>query len=66
MTAAEIEKRFKAGEIATETFGSKRNYYEIGDTRITQKQFSIIKLMPHDFKMEVGGWTKHRYKYAAP
>jgi len=69
MTKKEINKRFEDGEILTMTFSIRKNYFEIGGKRITEKQFDAVKKEYKDnlnVKADYGGFTRHYYSFAIP
>lgn len=64
MTKQEIESRFKAGEELIQTFYIRSSGYQIGDKRITQRQFNAaINIMPYRLDIIGLGITRHVYKY---
>lgn len=63
MTKKEIEDRFKSGEKLIMTFGIRKNFFEIGGERITQKQFSSCANLPNTRDIIASGLTKHVYTY---
>lgn len=64
MTREEIIQKLEAGETLKMTFGIRNNYYNIGEEKITERQFnSMVKLYGDklDFVNDFGGFTKHKY-----
>ena len=64
MTFKEIEQRFLSGEKLTKSFYIRKIHHDIGDTRITEKQFyKLINTYDTVFTADYGGFTKHYYTF---
>jgi hypothetical protein len=64
MTFKEVEERFLIGEKLVKLFYTRKVLHEIGNTRITEKQFKKI-LADYEtiFSAEYGMVTKHCYTF---
>lgn len=66
MTKEEIKTRFENGEIATNTFGFRKNYYGLGNDRITEKQYNFIQKEfdgRYSYTIVAAGFTKHELRF---
>ena len=69
MTYEEIREKFVSGEVVRITFGIRKTYKVIGETRITDQQY--YKLLKEfeglfDRRAEFGGITEHFITYRKP